>query len=132
MNFGNGNSGVEIVISTPLRTAIGTFSGTLRDVPAVDLGTTVATEGLNRSGIDPEQIDETIVGNILMAGQGMNPARQVAINSGVPDGKPAMTINRMCASGLQSIVSAAYQIALGEAEVVLAGGIESMNQAPFL
>ena len=132
MNFGNGNSGTEIVISTPLRTAIGTFGGSLRDVPAVDLGTTVAQEVLNRSGIDPEQVDETIVGNILMAGQGMNPARQVAINSGVPEDKPAMTINRMCASGLQSIYSAAQQIALGEAEVVLAGGIESMNQAPFL
>ncbi len=132
MNFGNGNSGTEIVISTPLRTAIGTFSGTLRDVPAVDLGTTVAQEVFNRSGLDPEQVDEAIVGNILMAGQGMNPGRQVAINAGCPVGTPAVTVNRMCASGLQAIVSAAYQIALGESEVVLAGGIESMNSAPFL
>ncbi len=132
MNFGNGNSGTEIVISTPLRTAIGTFSGTIRDVPAVDLGTTVAQEVFNRSGLDPEQVDEAIVGNILMAGQGMNPARQVAINAGCPVGTPAMTINRMCASGLQAIVSAAHEIALGESEVILAGGIESMNQAPFL
>src|SRR5919205_3302573 len=132
MNFGNGNNGTEIVISTPLRTAIGTFGGSLKDVPAVDLGTTVATEVLNRSGLDPEQVDEVIVGNCLMAGQGMNPARQVGINSGVPETVPAMTINRMCASGLQAIYSAAQEIALGEADVVLAGGIENMDQAPFL
>src|ERR671932_2685758 len=132
MNFGNGNNGTEIVISTPLRTAIGTFGGSLKDVPAVDLGTTVATEVLNRSGLDPEQVDEVIVGSCLMAGQGMNPARQVVINSGVPETVPAMTINRMCASGLQAIVSAAQEIALGEADVILAGGIENMDQAPFL
>src|ERR671932_1737592 len=132
MNFGNGNNGTEIVISTPLRTAIGAFGGSLKDVPAVDLGTTVATEVLNRSGLDPEQVDEVIVGNILMAGQGMNPARQVGINSGVPETVPAMTINRMCASGLQAIYTAAQEIALGEADVVLAGGIENMDQAPFL
>src|SRR3954453_4863359 len=131
MSFANSN-GTEIVISTPLRTAIGTFGGALKDVPAVDLGTTVAKEVISRSGIDPEEINQVIVGNILMAGQGMNPARQVGINSGVPTGAPAMTINRMCASGLQAIVSAAQEIALGGAEVVLAGGIESMDQAPFL
>ncbi|MDQ3941561.1 MAG: acetyl-CoA C-acyltransferase, partial [Actinomycetota bacterium] len=111
MSFSNSN-GTEIVISTPLRTAIGTFGGSLKDVPAVDLGTTVATEVLNRSGIDPDQVDQVIVGNILMAGQGMNPGRQVGINAGVPVDKPAMTINRMCASGLQAIVSAAQEIAL--------------------
>src|SRR5919202_677914 len=130
MSFANSNT--EIVISTPLRTAIGTFGGSLKDVPAVDLGTTVATEVLNRSGLDPEQVDEVIVGNCLMAGQGMNPARQVGINSGVPETVPAMTINRMCASGLQAIYSAAQEIALGEADVILAGGIENMDQAPFL
>jgi acetyl-CoA C-acetyltransferase len=131
MSFSNSN-GTEIVISTPLRTAIGTFGGSLKDVPAVDLGTTVATEVLNRSGIDPDQVDQVIVGNILMAGQGMNPGRQVGINAGVPVDKPAMTINRMCASGLQAIVSAAQEIALGDADVILAGGIESMDRAPFL
>src|SRR5918992_3492776 len=108
MSFANGN-GTEVVISTPLRTAIGTFSGSLKDVPAVDLGTTVAKEVLNRSGLDPEQVDEVIVGNILMAGQGMNPARQIGINSGIPNTSPAMTLNRMCASGLQAIVSAAQE-----------------------
>ena len=131
MSFNN-NNGTEIVICTPLRTAIGTFGGSLKDVPAPDLGTTVATEVLNRSGLDPEQVDQVIVGNVLMAGQGMNPARQVGINAGVPAGSPAMTINRMCASGLQAIVSAAQEIVLGEAEVILAGGIENMDKAPFL
>ena len=131
MSFANGN-GTEIVISTPLRTAIGTFGGSLKDVPAVDLGTTVAKEVISRSGIEAEQIDQVIVGNVLMAGQGMNPGRQVGINAGVPQESPAMTINRMCASGLQAIVSAAQEIALGEADVILAGGIENMDQAPFL
>src|SRR5919202_2551525 len=133
MSFANnGNNGTEIVISSPLRTAIGTFSGSLKDVPAVDLGTTVAKEVLNRSGLEGEQVDQVIVGNILMAGQGMIPARQIGINAGIPVGAPAMTINRMCASGLQAIVSAAQEIALGGADVILAGGIENMDQAPFL
>ena len=131
MSFANGN-GTEIVISTPLRTAIGTFGGSLKDIPAVDLGSTVAKEVLNRAGIEGEQVDQVIVGNILMAGQGMNPARQVGINAGVPKEAPGMTINRMCASGLQAIVSAAQEIALGESDVILAGGIENMDMAPFL
>jgi acetyl-CoA C-acetyltransferase len=131
MSFANGN-GTEIVISTPLRTAIGTFGGSLKDVAAVDLGTTVAKGVISRSGIDAEEINQVIVGNILMAGQGMNPARQVGINSGVPNTSPAMTLNRMCASGLQAIVSAAQEIALGESDVILAGGIENMDMAPFL
>src|SRR4028119_2533401 len=104
MSFSNSN-GSEIVISAPLRTAIGTFGGAIKDVPAVDLGTTVAKEVISRSGIDAEQIDQVIVGNVLMAGQGMNPGRQVGINSGVPETSPAMTLNRMCASGLQEILT---------------------------
>jgi acetyl-CoA C-acetyltransferase len=131
MSFAN-NNGTDIVISTPLRTAIGTFGGSLKDVPAVDLGTTVAKEVISRSGIDAEEIEQVIVGNILMAGQGMNPGRQVGINSGIPNTSPAMTLNRMCASGLQAIVSAAQEIALGESDVILAGGIENMDMAPFL
>jgi acetyl-CoA C-acetyltransferase len=126
------NNGTDIVISTPLRTAIGTFGGSLKDVSAVDLGTTVGKEVISRSGIDVEEIEQVIVGNILMAGQGMNPGRQVGINSGVPNTSPAMTLNRMCASGLQAIVSAAQEITLGESEVILAGGIENMDMAPFL
>jgi len=132
MSFGNNGNGTEIVISTPLRTAIGTFGGSLKDVPAVDLGTTVAQQVISRSGIDAERIDQVIVGNVLMAGQGMNPGRQVGINAGVPQESPAMTINRMCASGLQAIISAAQEIALGESDVILAGGIENMDMAPFL
>jgi acetyl-CoA C-acetyltransferase len=131
MSFGNNGNG-EIVISTPLRTGIGTFGGALKDVPATDLGATVGREVLSRSGIEGEQVDQVIVGNILSAGQGMNPGRQVGIKSGLPVEVPGMTLNRMCGSGLQAIVSAAQEVALGDADVVLAGGIENMDKAPFL
>ncbi len=131
MSFGNNGNG-EIVISTPLRTGIGTFGGALKDVPATDLGATVGKEVLSRSGVEGEQVDQVIVGNILSAGQGMNPGRQVGIKSGLPVEVPGMTLNRMCGSGLQAIVSAAQEIALGDADVVLAGGVENMDMAPFL
>lgn len=131
MSFGNGN-GTEIVISTPLRTAIGTFGGAIKDVPATDLGATVGKEVVSKSGVSPENVDQVIVGNILSAGQGMNPGRQVGMKTGLPVETPAMTLNRMCGSGLQAIVSAAQEVALGDAEVVMAGGIENMDQAPFL
>jgi acetyl-CoA C-acetyltransferase len=130
MSFGNGNG--EIVVSTPLRTGIGTFGGALKEVPATELGATVGREVLRRSGIEGEQVDQVIIGNILSAGQGMNPGRQVGIKSGVPVQAPGLTLNRMCGSGLQAIVSAAQEIALGDADVVLAGGIENMDRAPFL
>lgn len=132
MSFGNGNGNGEIVISTPLRTAIGTFGGALKDTPAVDLGATVGKEVLKRSGIEGEQVDQCIIGNILSAGQGMNPGRQVGIKTGLPVTTPGMTLNRMCGSGLQAIVSAAQEVALGDADVVMAGGIENMDRAPFL
>jgi acetyl-CoA C-acetyltransferase len=131
MSFGNGN-GTEIVISTPLRTAIGTFGGALKDVPATDLGATVGKEVLSRAGIQGDQVDQCIIGNILSAGQGMNPGRQVGMKSGLPVETPGMTLNRMCGSGLQAIVSAAQEVALGDADVVMAGGIENMDRAPFL
>jgi acetyl-CoA C-acetyltransferase len=131
MSFGNGN-GTEIVISTPLRTAIGTFGGALKDVPATDLGATVGKEVLSRAGIAGDQVDQCIIGNILSAGQGMNPGRQVGMKSGLPVETPGMTLNRMCGSGLQAIVSAAQEVALGDADVVMAGGIENMDRAPFL
>src|SRR5918992_3236792 len=131
MSFGNNGNG-EIVISTPLRTGIGTFGGALKDVAATDLGATVSREVLSRSDVEGEQVDQVIVGNILSAGQGMNPGRQVGIKSGLPVEVPGMTLNRMCGSGLQAIVSAAQEIALGDADVVLAGGVENMDQAPFL
>jgi acetyl-CoA C-acetyltransferase len=132
MSFGNNGNGTEIVISTPLRTAIGTFGGALKDTPATDLGATVGKEVLSRAGIEGEQVDQIIVGNILSAGQGMNPGRQVGMKSGLPVEVPGMTLNRMCGSGLQAIVSAAQEIALGDADVVMAGGIENMDQAPFI
>ncbi|MBA3422941.1 MAG: thiolase family protein [Rubrobacter sp.] len=130
MSFGNGNG--EIVISVPLRTAIGTFGGSLKDTPATDLGATVGKEVLSRAGIEGDQVDQIIVGNILSAGQGMNPGRQVGMKSGLPVEVPGLTLNRMCGSGLQAIVSAAQEVALGDADVVMAGGIENMDQAPFL
>lgn len=131
MRFGDAHA-PEIVLSTPLRTAIGTFGGTLKDVTAVELGASVGKEVVARSGLAADRVDQVIVGNILSAGQGMNPGRQVAIECGMPVEVPGMTLNRMCGSGLQAVISAAQEIALGEADVVLAGGIESMDQAPFL
>src|ERR671935_484264 len=124
--------GAEVVVSTPLRTAIGTFGGTLKDVPATELGATVVREVLSRSGVAGQQVDQVITGNVLQAGQGMNPGRQVALKAGLPTSVPGMTINRVCGSGLQAIISAGQQVALGESEVVLAGGIENMDQAPFV
>src|SRR5438045_542187 len=122
----------DIVVSTPLRSAIGTFGGLLKDTPATDLGATVAREVVARAGVAPERIDQVIIGNVLQAGQGMNPGRQVALKAGLPASVPGMTLNRVCGSGLQAIVSASQQVALGESDVVLAGGIENMDQAPFL
>jgi len=125
-------SGDDIVVSTPLRTAIGTFGGQLKDTPAVELGATIAAEVLTRSGLNADQVDQVIVSNVLQAGQGMNPGRQVALKAGLPATVPGMTINRVCGSGLQAIVSASQQVALGESDIVMAGGIENMDQAPFL
>src|SRR3712207_6593062 len=131
MSLGNNGNG-EIVISTPLRTGIGTFGGALKEVAATDLGATVGKEVLSRSGVDGEQVDQIIIGNILSAGQGMNPGRQVGMKTGLPVTTPGLTLNRMCGSGLQAIISAAQEVALGDADVVMAGGIENMDRAPFL
>jgi acetyl-CoA C-acetyltransferase len=121
----------KVVICEPLRTAIGTFGGTLKDFPAPTLGSTVVKEILNRTGIDPKIIDDCIMGNILSAGQGMNPSRQVSLNAGLNVQTPAFTINRVCGSGLQSVALAAQAIKAEDAEVVVAGGIENMSAAPF-
>ena len=122
----------KVVISEPLRTAIGTFGGTLQDVPAVELGVTVVKEILNRTGVEATQIDEFIMGNILGAGQGQNPARQVALGAGRDYDTPSYTLNRVCASGVQSVANAAQAIKAGDADLAIAGGIENMNIAPFL
>lgn len=121
----------EVVLCSPLRTAIGTFGGSLKDVSAVSLGTTVLKEILRRTEVDPSGIDDCVMGNILGAGLGQNPARQVALNSGLSVETPAITINRLCASGLQSVAMAAQAIRSGDCGCVVAGGIENMSASPF-
>lgn len=121
----------EVVLCSPLRTAIGTFGGSLKDVSAVSLGTAVLKEILRRTDVDPGAIDDCVMGNILGAGLGQNPARQVALNSGLPAETPAVTINRLCASGLQSVAMAAQAIRSGDCGCVVAGGIENMSASPF-
>ncbi len=121
----------EVVIAAAARTPVGTFGGTLRDIPAVELGKIAVSEALKRAGLEPDQVEEVILGNVLMAGQGQNPARQVLIRAGIPQEVPATTINKVCASGLKSVMMAAQAIKAGDAEIIVAGGIESMSQAPF-
>jgi len=121
----------KVVICEPLRTAIGSFGGTLKDTSTAKLGSAVVKEILSRTGIDPKEIDDCIMGNILSAGQGMNISRQVAIESGLPVETPAFTINRACGSGVQTVTLAAQAIKAGDAQVIIAGGTENMNQAPY-
>jgi acetyl-CoA C-acetyltransferase len=121
----------EVVIISAARTAVGTFGGALKDIPAVDLGKIAIEEALKRAKIKPEQVDEVILGNVLTAGQGQNPARQALIRSGIPREIPATTINKVCASGLKSVMMAAQAIKAGDADIIVAGGFESMSQAPF-
>ncbi len=122
----------EVVIVSAVRTAIGSFNGKLSGFSAIDLGVIAAKEAILRAGIAPEEIDETIIGNILSAGLGQNPARQIAVKAGVPITSPATTINILCGSGLRSVSLAAQMILSGSAEVVLAGGAESMTNSPYI
>lgn len=122
----------EIVIASAVRTAIGNFGGSLAGLSATELGIIAAKEAIRRAGINPDEISESIIGNILSAGLGQNIGRQIAIHAGIPDTKPAMTINKLCGSGLRAVSMAAQFILLGDAEVVLAGGTESMSNAPYL
>lgn len=122
----------EVVIVSAVRTPIGTFGGSLSNFPAVDLGVLAASEAIKRAGIAPSEINESIIGNILSAGLGQNIARQIAINAGIPETAPAMAINKLCGSGLRAVSMAAQFIMLGDADVVLAGGTESMTNAPYL
>lgn len=121
----------KVVICEPLRTAIGSFGGVLKDTSTAELGSTVVKEILSRTGIDPKLVDDCIMGNILSAGQGMNISRQVAINSGLPVEIPAFTINRACGSGVQTVALAAQAIKAGDADLVIAGGVENMDLAPY-
>lgn len=122
----------DVVIASAVRTAVGTFGGALRDIPAIELGKIAVQEALKRAKIKPEQVEEMILGNVLTAGQGQNPARQVLIRSGIPKEVPATTINKVCASGLKSVMMAAQVIKAGDADIVMAGGMESMSMTPFL
>ena len=116
----------------PVRTAIGTFGGTLKEVPAPDLGARAIKAALECAGIRSEEVGTVVMGNVIQAGVKMNPGRQAAIGAGLPVTVPAMTVNRVCGSGAQAIVSAAQEILLSSVEVAVAGGMENMNLAPFL
>lgn len=122
----------DVVIVSAVRTAIGSFQGSLKDVPATTLGAIVIKEALRRAGIQSDQVDEVIMGNVLQAGLGQNPARQAAIEAGLPKTVPAMTINKVCGSGLKTVHLASQAVAVGEADIVVAGGFENMSQAPYL
>ncbi|HIT79526.1 MAG TPA: acetyl-CoA C-acetyltransferase [Candidatus Faecivivens stercorigallinarum] len=123
---------MEIAIVSAVRTAIGKFGGTLTGVPAEQLGAIVIKEALSRAGVAPEQVSEVIMGCVLQAGLGQNPARQAAIHAGVPKEVPAFTVNNVCGSGLKCINLAASLIQSGEAEIVVAGGMENMSAAPYV
>lgn len=122
----------EVVISTPVRTPIGSFNGTLKSIPAAQLGATVIRGMVSRSGLDPAKVDSVVMGNVIQAGNGMNPARQASINGGIPASSPALTVNRVCGSGAQAIALAAQEVSLELSEVVIAGGMENMDRAPYL
>ncbi|MGN7477164.1 thiolase family protein [Solibacillus silvestris] len=122
----------KVFIVSANRTAIGKFGGTLKNIPAIELAIPLVKDILDKTAIDPEKIDEVIIGNVYQAGNKANPARQVALNSGLPFTIPAMTINKQCASGLRSITLAYQQIKLGEADCILAGGTENMSRVPHL
>lgn len=122
----------EAVIVSAVRTAIGTYGGGLAEIPAAQLGAISIRAALERADLKPNQVNEVIMGNVLQAGQGMNPARQASINAGLPVQVPAMTINKVCGSGLKSVMLAAQSIKLGEADIIVAGGMENMSLAPYL
>lgn len=122
----------EVVIASAVRTAIGSFGGGLKDVPAVDLGALVIKEAVNRAGIKPEMVEEVIMGNVLQAGLGQNPARQATVKAGLPVEVPAMTINKVCGSGLRAVSLACQMILAGDEDIVVAGGMENMSRSPFL
>ncbi len=122
----------NVVIASAVRTAVGKFGGTLKDVPAVELGAVVIKEAINRAGIKPEMIDETIMGNVIQAGLGQSPGRQAAVKAGIPVEIPAFTLNKVCGSGLRAVSLAAQMIKAGDADIVVAGGMENMSAAPYV
>src|SRR5688572_25277221 len=122
----------DAVILSGCRTPIGTFGGAFKDVSAVELGTVAVRAALARSGVPGDRVDEVVLGCILQAGLGMNPARQVTIKAGLPESTPAVTVNKVCGSGLKAVTMAAQAVKCGDAEIVVAGGAESMTRAPYL
>ncbi|MFT9493780.1 acetyl-CoA C-acetyltransferase [Anaerosolibacter sp.] len=122
----------EVVIVSAVRTPIGAFGGCFKNVSAVELGTVAAKEAIKQADIKPEMINEVIFGNVLQAGQGQNVARQVSMGAGIPEEVSSFTVNKVCGSGLKTVALAAQSIMVGEADVVLAGGTESMSSAPYL
>lgn len=122
----------EPVIISAVRTATGKFQGALKDFSATELGAMVVRESVKRAGVQPEEVDEVIMGCVIQAGLGQNPARQAALKGGIPFGVSAVTINKVCGSGLKSVMMAAQGVQLGDSEIVVAGGMESMSNAPYL
>ena len=122
----------EIVILSAVRTAVGKFGGSLAGIPAEKLGSIAIAEALKRAGVQPEQVSEVLMGCVLQAGQGQNPARQASIHAGIPKEVPAMTVNMVCGSGLRAVNLAAAELLTGEVEIVVAGGMENMSAAPYL
>ena len=122
----------EAVIISAVRTPVGKFQGGLKDFSATDLGAMVVRESVRRAGVKPEEVDEVIMGCVIQAGLGQNPARQAALKGGIPFGVSAVTINKVCGSGLKAVMMASQGIQLGDAELVVAGGMESMTNAPYL
>src|SRR6266436_3354397 len=122
----------SVVLVAPVRTAIGTFGGSLKEIAAPDLGAAAIKAAVGRAGLDLNEVGTVVMGNVVQAGAKMNPARQAAIHAGLPVSVPAMTVNRVCGSGAQAIVSAAQEILLGNVDVAVAGGMENMDQAPYL
>jgi acetyl-CoA C-acetyltransferase len=122
----------SVVFAEPVRTAIGTFGGSLKDVPAPNLGAVAIAGAVKRAGLRPDEIETVAMGNVVQAGAKMNPARQAAVQAGLPVATPAMTVNRVCGSGVQAIVSAAQEILLGNVNVAVAGGMENLDLAPYL
>src|SRR5688572_5356797 len=122
----------EAVIISAVRTPVGKFQGSLKGFSATDLGAMVVRESVKRAGVKPEDVDEVIMGCVIQAGLGQNPARQAALRGDIPFGVSAVTINKVCGSGLKAVMMAAQSVQLGDAEIVVAGGMESMTNAPYL
>ena len=123
---------LSVVFAEPVRTGIGTFGGSLKDVPAPNLGAVAIGAAVARAGVRTDEVETVTMGNVVQAGNKMNPARQAAIHAGLPVTTPALTVNRVCGSGAQAIVSAAQDILLGDIDVGVAGGMENMDLAPYL